>query len=484
MAPGWLLPGLLNTALAMALLLALLLLGTVLGKGLGLHRWGIPEALIAGTLGLLLAPGGALPLLPEAVIQLWDQLPLILLTLVFAGLLLGKPLPGGASLWRPLTAQVLLALTLGCGQYLVAGLAVWLVLQPLLGVSPVMACLIEVAFEGGHGSAAAMGPTYERLGVAGGETLGLAMATVGLLASTVVGGVLVVLARRLGWLATPRPADGAAGADATDGADAAPPPTAASAATTAAATSTDAAGIRPPALRAAGVLLSGWLVNLGLAGIAVALGWSMLEGLRWWLVPGGGLAATVVTSLPVFPLALLGSLIVRLLLERTGLAGLASSSMQSRMGTLSADLLIAAATACLDLSLLAEQWLPLLVLALAGLIWNLAVVLLLGRAILPAPWFERTILEFGQATGVAASGLLLLQMADPEDRGQALPPFSIKQLLMQPLLAGGVVTVLAPLAVSGLGLPVFIGLALVLVLLWGGLGLALARVSPGAAHPG
>jgi ESS family glutamate:Na+ symporter len=306
------------------------------------------------------------------------------------------------------------------------------------------------------------------------------MATVGLLASTVVGGVLVVLARRLGWLAPPHPAT----ATETAGDAAGPVPAAASAATSSAATTPDAAFNRPPQLRATGVLLSGWLVNLGLAGIAVALGWSMLEGLRWWLVPGGGLAATVVTSLPVFPLALLGSLIVRLLLERTGSAELASSSMQSRMGTLSADLLIAAATACLDLSLLAEQWLPLLVLALAGLIWNLAVVLLLGRAILPAPWFERAILEFGQATGVAASGLLLLQMADPEDRGQALPPFSIKQLLMQPLLAGGVVTVLAPLAVTGLGLPVFIGLALALVLLWGGLGLALARVSPGAAEPG
>jgi ESS family glutamate:Na+ symporter len=456
----------------MALLLALLLLGKALGKALGLQRWGIPEALIAGSLGLLLAPGGPLPLLPEAVIQLWDRLPLILLTLVFAGLLLGKPLPRGASLWRPLTAQVLLALTLGCGQYLVAGLAVWLVLQPLLGVSPVMACLIEVAFEGGHGSAAAMGPTYERLGVAGGETLGLAMATVGLLASTVVGGVLVVLARRLGWLASPR----------TEAA--APATEQAAAAAEAAAEAAEAAGAKPSPLRSAGLLLSGWLVNLGLAGIAVALGWSLLEGLRWWLVPGGGLAGTVVTSLPVFPLALLGSLIVRLLLERTGLAGLASSGIQSRMGTLSADLLIAAATACLDLKLLAEQWLPLLVLALAGLVWNLAVVLLLGRAILPAPWFERAILEFGQATGVAASGLLLLQMADPEDQGQALPPFSIKQLLMQPLLAGGVVTVLAPLAVTGLGLPGFIGLGLALVLLWGGLGLALARRPAGAANPG
>lgn len=469
---GWSLPALQTTTVALALLAGLLLLGSALGKGLTLHRWGLPEALIAGLLGLLLAPGGVLPLLPTSVMAVWSELPVILLTLVFAGLLLGKPLPAANRLWRPLAAQLLLSLTLGCGQYLVAGLAVWLVLQPLLGVSPVMACLIEVAFEGGHGSAAAMGPSYERLGLAGAETLGLALATVALLASTMVGGLLVVLGRRRGWLAEATvaagadPDDAGAGDDAGDGAR--------SVAAAAAGGGPPSAGVAAAGPSAAAALAS-WAVNLGLAGLAVALGWAMLAGLRGWLLPGDGLAATVVESLPVFPMALLGSLLVRLLLEGTGRTTLVSSAVQSRMGTLAADLLITAATACLDLSLLIEQWPALLVLALAGLSWNLAVVLLLGRAILPAPWFARAIVEFGQATGVTASGLLLLEMADPGDRGEVLPPFSIKQLLIQPLLAGGVVTVLAPLAVTGLGLPGFIALALALVLSWIGLGLTLAR---------
>jgi ESS family glutamate:Na+ symporter len=111
----------------------------------------------------------------------------------------------------------------------------------------------------------------------------------------------------------------------------------------------------------------------------------------------------------------------------------------------------------------------------SGLVWNLAVVLLFGRLILPAPWFERAILEFGQATGVAASGLLLLRMADPHDQADVLPAFSIKQLLLQPLLAGGVLTAIAPLLVMRLGLPLWSGLCLILVLVWIGLGLLLAR---------
>ncbi len=435
-------------AAATGILVLLLAIALAIGGRLGLKRWGIPEALLAGTLGLLLAPAGPLPLIPAPVMTLWDGLPLPLLTLVFATLLLGKPLPQLAGLWRPLSGQVLLALTLAFGQYLVGGLAVLFVLQPLLGVHPLMACLIEVAYEGGHGSAAAMGPSYASLGFASGEALGLAMATVGLLAASVVGGLVVVLARRRqGLLGQGSPQAGAALLQETQA---------------------EAPVAAPPGLAA-------WAVNLALAGLAVLVGMAMLEGLRW-LAPllGGGFTA-VVEALPVFPLAIAGSLLVRLVLEKTRQQGLASAAVQGQVGAISADLLITAATACLDLSLLRHDWVSLSVLGVAGLVWNLAVVLLLAPRILPPDWFERAIIEFGQATGVAASGLLLLRMADPDDRSDALPAFSIKQLLLQPFLAGGVITVVAPLAIDGWGLPAWTALCLGLVVLWIGLGLVLGR---------
>ncbi|MFZ9228563.1 MAG: sodium/glutamate symporter [Prochlorococcaceae cyanobacterium] len=448
-------------AAALALLVALLALGTVLGRALGVHQWGIPEALLAGSLGLLAAPGGGLlPLIPEAIIHIWDQLPLILLTLVFGTLLVGKPLPRINGLLRPLGAQVLLALTLAFGQYLMAAVVVTVVLGPLLHVSPVMACLIEVAYEGGHGSAAAMGPTYERLGVEGGQALGLAMATVGLLASTLVGGLVVVIARARHWL-MPSPIDPA------------PSPSATQANALASATA-----VQPEPSQQSGDGLQRWLVNLALTGAGVAIGCVLMALLQQLALRIGGGFAVVIEALPVFPLALIGSLLVRLLLESCGQGELACPKVQSRIGTVSADLLIVAATACLDLSLLAHDWLPLSVLAITGLLWNLAVVLVLARRSLPEPWFERGILEFGQATGVAASGLLLLNMADPDDRSDALTPFSIKQLLLQPLLAGGVITVMAPLAIASWGLQSWTVLCLGLTVLWISLALLLARRQP------
>jgi ESS family glutamate:Na+ symporter len=438
---GWL-------AGAMACLSLILAVGRAIGTRLQLRLWGIPEALLAGLLGLLLAPGGPLPLLPAEVLQLWADLPLVLLTLVFGSLLLGKPLPKLEGLWRPVSGQVSLALVLAFGQYVVAGLAVLLVLQPWLGVSPIMACLIEVAYEGGHGSAAAMGPSYAALGFPGGQALGLAMATVGLLSSTLVGGLVVVLGRNRGWLLADRAAAASPGA------------------TTAATATTQGA----PTGAAT------WAVNLALAGVAVLVGVALLAALRWLTAGLGDGVALVVDALPVFPLAIVGSLLVRLLLERSGKAHWASAPVQSQIGTLSADLLITAATAGLDLGLLRADWLPLTVLALSGLAWNLGVTLLLAPRVLPADWFERGIIEFGQATGVAASGLLLLRMADPDDRSDALPAFSIKQLLLQPFLAGGVITVVAPLAVASWGLPLWTAACLAVVVLAGGTGLLLARL--------
>jgi ESS family glutamate:Na+ symporter len=451
------LPAALLIAVAFAVLGLLLALGRAIGPALGLQRLGLPAAVVSGLLGLLIGPQGPWPVMPEAVEALWARLPMILLTLVFGTLMLGRPLPALQQFWRPAAAQTLLGLTLGFGQFLMGALAVLLLLGPWLGVNPLMACLIEVGFEGGHGSAAVMGPIYAGLGFGEGTDLGLAMATVGLLSSTVLGGVLVVIGQRYGWLmafepvvpqVAPQPA-------ADPHQPSCPLPAPASA----------------PERGQAEVLL----LNLGLAGLAVGIGVLMQAGLDWATTPLEGAWRTVVDALPVYPLALAGSLLVRLALERSGLSDLASPQLQTRLGGLATDLLITAAMAGLNLSQLVHNWLPLTVLALAGLGWNLLVVLVLARRVLPVDWFERAVIEFGQATGVAASGLLLLGMADPDNRSEALPAFSIKQLLLQPVLAGGVVTVAAPLAVHSWGLPLWCELCFGLTVLWITLALLLAR---------
>ncbi len=403
------------------------LLGLLLGvsrrlkPALHLEEIGIPIALLAGGLGLLVGPYGRFPMLPESVTDVWVQFPGPLLTLVFATLMLGRPIPRGKGLWKPVASQSLVGLLLGFGQYLVGGLAVLYILIPYLGVDPLMGCLIEVGFEGGHGAAAVMGNSFSKLGFPEGLDLGLAMATVGLLSSTVLGSVLVVVARWRGWV--------------TDK------------------VSSQIAGQDDSALSNSFLnTVKDLLVNLAFVGLAVLLGFAMLFLLRQIAPFLGELIEEVLVVFPVFPLALLGSLLIRYLLEVTGQVALISEILQRNIGTLATDLLITTATASVNLPLLLHDWIPLTILAVTGLVWNLAGMFIFSRLTFREEWFERSIAEFGNATGVAASGVLLLRLADPRNLTHTLPIFSSTRLFLQPLLSGGLVTVIAPIAVVKLGL--------------------------------
>ena len=91
-----------------------------------------------GAIGFLIGPYGPFSLLPERVLNTWMQLPTPLLTLVFATLMLGRPIPRISGLWKPVASQALLGLLLGFGQYVVGGIIVLSFLLPYLGVDPLM----------------------------------------------------------------------------------------------------------------------------------------------------------------------------------------------------------------------------------------------------------------------------------------------------------------------------------------------------------
>ena len=438
----------------------LLLLGMALRQRL---RWlrvlGIPEALVAGLLGLLIGPFGPWSVFPDQVYRIWSQTPGVLISLVFATLFLGQTLPSPRVIWNRAAGQTAFGMVLGFGQYLVGGLLVLLVLQPLFGTNPLMAALIEVGFEGGHGTAAGMGATFSELGLPAGETLGLAMATVGVLTAVLLGSALVVIGRGRNWLVSGDP-------------------NAATGSTRQGLKSTDqdpiSADERLNLERAAGTIqpesapsmtIDSLTVNVALAGGAVGLGILLkasLTGLGG--VFGGPETAKLLQAIPVFPLTMVGGLIVQVILQRTRQTRLVSAVAQASVGSLAMDLLITAAMASLNLPLLEDNWIPFLALAIAGLSWNVCAFLWLAPRIFRDHWFERGIADFGQGTGVTATGLLLLRMADPWGRSRAMEAFSFKQLLFEPFLGGGLVTALSPLLIISWGLPRFSAAALVLTL--------------------
>ena len=457
-----------DVLVAFAGLSLLLLLGMALRQRL---RWlralGIPEALIAGLLGLLIGPFGPWSIFPDEIYKVWSQTPGVLISLVFATLFLGQQLPSPGVIWNRAAGQTAFGMVLGFGQYLVGALLVLAVLQPLFGTDPLMASLIEVGFEGGHGTAAGMGPTFTELGLPSGETLGLAMATVGVLTAVLLGSTLVVIGRSRRWLSPGSSEAMASPRLATMQKD---PMSADERLTMGAAAGTVESD------QTESMTIDALTVNVAFAGGAVGLGILLKEGLtQLGGVAGGEGTARLLAAIPVFPLAMVGGLIVQVLLQRSRQTRLVSPVAQASIGSLAMDLLITAAMASLNLPLLEENWLPFALLAAAGLAWNVCAFLWLAPRIFADHWFERGIADFGQGTGVTATGLLLLRMADPFGRSRAMEAFSFKQLLFEPFLGGGLVTALSPLLIVSWGLPRFSVVALLLTLASLLLGLRLRR---------
>ncbi len=457
-----------DVLVAFAGLSLLLLLGMALRQRL---RWlralGIPEALIAGLLGLLIGPFGPWSIFPDEIYRIWSQTPGVLISLVFATLFLGQQLPSPRVIWNRAAGQTAFGMVLGFGQYLVGALLVLAVLQPLFGTDPLMAALIEVGFEGGHGTAAGMGPTFTELGLPSGETLGLAMATVGVLTAVLLGSTLVVIGRSRRWLSQEKSEAVASPRLQKMEKD---PMSADERLTLGAAAGT------VESEHSESMTIDALTVNVAFAGGAVGLGILLKEGLtQLGEVTGGEGTARLLAAIPVFPLAMVGGLIVQVLLQRSRQTRLVSPVAQASIGSLAMDLLITAAMASLNLPLLEENWLPFALLAAVGLTWNICAFLWLAPRIFSDHWFERGIADFGQGTGVTATGLLLLRMADPFGRSRAMEAFSFKQLLFEPFLGGGLVTALSPLLIVSWGLPRFSVVALLLTLAALLIGLRLGR---------
>ena len=398
-----------------------LIFGKRLKLAVQLERFGLPIAVISGIAGVSIGPFGFIHFFSKETTNVWSNFPTPLLSLVFATLMMGRPIPNINGLVKPILNQFLLALSLGFGQFFVGGLVVKYLLSPFMDTNPLMGCLIEVGFEGGHGAATIIGESFGRLGFSDGLDLGLAMATMGLLSSSVLGSIFIFLGRTLSLSDTE---------EIPEKRDYSNPE--------------NKVGIFSD--------LKILMINLGFAGLAITFGVSLLQFLRFISSFLGEFSKEIIFSLPVFPLILIGSLLIRYILEKTKKTDFISNILQREIGILSTDLLIFTAMASLDISVVLENWLVILVFTIFGLFWNLICIAYFAYFVFDDYWFEKSLIEFGNSTGVVASGLLLLRLADPKNMSKTLPIFTSKQLFAQLILSGGFFTVLAPLMISRIGL--------------------------------
>ncbi|MFC0580777.1 sodium/glutamate symporter [Micrococcoides hystricis] len=453
---------------ALILLTALLLLGKWMRVKIGwVQKLFLPSSILAGFLALALGPqilgrlaeplnlpwladGGVFT---EEILEVWKVLPGLLISVVFAALFLGSKVMSPRKVARLAGPQLSIGMAYATGQYIIGILLTMLLLAPLFGLHPAAGALIEAAFEGGHGTAAGMKQVFEDFGFEGGSDLALALATVGLVSGIIIGVAVINWAVRKGK------------AECLDNGlqmsleeqrglykkDENVP---------AAMMTSRPSSIEPLSL------------HLAVVGLAILIGWLLLSGLQWLESVLWGEHLQLMEYLPLFPMAMLGGVIVQLYLDKTGNGFLLDQQMMFRIQGLALDLLIISALATLSLTAIAQNWESFLILSVAGVAFSTFVLVWLTPRILPSFWLERGVGDFGQSMGVTATGLILMRIADPEDKSPALEAFGYKSLAMVPFFGGGMITAAAiPLIMQFGELPFLIVMIVLFVAsVWWGMG--------------
>ena len=446
----------------MYIVATLLLIGATIGGYILarlplIRRLFIPTSLAAGLILLILGPqiaGQHFPAyqIPTTFYDMWSVLPRYMIVLVFAGLFLGKPLLGLKKMWKLAGPQVAFGQTIAWGQYVLAGVVTLLVLIPIFGMPAFTAALLEISFEGGHGTVAGMTPVFEDLDFEAGRQIATGLATASLVTALIIGIVLINWARRRGHLKEHNPI---------------------TIARNKVYYHTIIAEIRKKGVSFRKVVTVRSLAShilLLLCGVGV--GWLMHQGLllveaATWGKNGGRFFAYV----PLFTFAMFGGMIAQFVWRKLGFTIV--REVVELISTLTLTLLIMAAIGTMSLEFLVNDGFVFTILYATGVIWTLAVFFVLARRMFRRYWFQNAIISFGQGMGMTATGLLFAQMVDPKNRTNAVEAFGYKQLMFEPLMGGGIVTALSMPLIILVGLPTFTLICACIMLFWIFVGLAL-----------
>ena len=422
------------TAVSVFAVLSLLL---VCGKLLRIHfrflqRLYLPSSVIGGLVGLAAVSLFRAHIPPEWIASA-QKFPGFLINVIFATLFLGVATPRLGKVVRIAFPQLCFGQLLAWGQYVLGlGLAGFL-LVPLFGVPPAFGNLLEIGFQGGHGTVGGMSESFKAFGWEDGIDLGLTVATAGMIVGVVVGMALVNWAYKRGHVKEVRSFEERP--------------------------EYERRGIHPPEARpAAGrqtvcsdsIDSLAW--HIAIVGLAVGIGYLLLLALQHGevaLFPNA--SRRLFKGFPLFPLCMIGGVLMQTAVTRCGGTLLVDHGQMQRLSGAALDFLVLSAVATIKISVVAANWAPLLAIVVAGTLLSLLLVIFLGPKLFKEAWFERSIAEFGQSTGVTATGLLLLRSVDPESRTVAAASFGYKQLLHEPFMGGGLWTALALVLVYQFG---------------------------------
>ena len=416
-----------------------------------LRRAFLPGSLIAGVLLLVAGPQIAGNYFPEWQLNIkfyefWKILPKQLINVVFACLFLARPVLPITKMWKLAGPQVAFGQMMAWGQYLFGGLLTLLVLTPIFKVNPVMAALIEISFEGGHGTASGLGPVFAKIGFMEGQELALGLATVSLCTALISGVLLVNWGKRRHHIKEVHKQ-------------------------TARQRSYHRRIIYE--LNKQGIRLREHMTlrrvtsHLLLVASSVACGWLLYQGLlqlenTTWAAKNSELR--FLQYVPIFPLSTFGGMIAHQIWKSFGFT--VSRHLVELISSIALSVLIASAVATMSLNYITQHITVFVLLALTGILWIVFCFVFLARRMFRKNWFQNGIVNTAQSMGMTATGLLFLHMVDPEDKTNSMESFGYKQLMFEPFVGGGIITAVSMPLIIQLGLTTFTLIAGCVCIFW------------------
>lgn len=391
-----------NIVYDVSLMAALMLVAKIIrAKVKFMQRFYIPTALIAGFLGLFLGKQffGIIPFSDEI-----SNYAGILIAVLFATMFLGnKSKVSFKEMINNVGDTFLVNASSEIFQFAIFILIGTLVLPVIFeGIHPAFGLMLPSGFVGGHGTAAAIGSVLSDAGWKEAISVGQTFATIGLLGGIILGVVLINIGTRKGYTEVIKsvkdlPEEILTGL----------------------VPKKDRSGFGENTVNAMSIDTLTW--HLTLVMIAVGAAYLVNTGLKI-LIPS--------VSFPVYGLALLCSIALQSVLKVFKMDDYVDKKIVTHIGSGATDWLVAFGVASINVTVIVKYAVPIILLLVLGFIVVTTWFFVISPRFFRTYWFERALYIFGMSTGVIATGVILLRIADPEFKSGVLEDFGLAWIFL------------------------------------------------------
>lgn len=392
-----------DLSLDLGLISVLLLVGVLLrAKVVAVQKLFIPASIIAGLLGLTLGPNG-FNILPFS--EMVASFPTVLIAVIFGAI----PIGAAKVNWKETFGRIrnmwvysmLLTLLMWGGGVMIT----YLVIAQVWDVPSGFGLMLGAGFLGGHGTAAAVGEAFTRLGWEEATALGYTSATIGLI-TAILGGLLIIKKNarnnQTNFISDFKdlPNELRTGLVAKDQRKPSGDDTVSS------------------------NTVDPLFFHIALISVVVMVSYFVQVGIES-LFPQ--------VSIPLLSLSFVVGVIAQMILNITKANDYVDKRIIDRISGTATDLIVAFGITSINLAIVASYIWPLVALFVFGIIWAYGIFHFIAPRVFYKHWFENGIFGWGWSTGTVAMGIALLRIVDPESESTTLDDYALGYIGMVPV---------------------------------------------------